>query len=156
VAEERVQRRLAAILVVDVVGYSRLVEQDETGAFERLQAHRKELFEPAIERHHGRVFKLMGDALLAEFSSVVDAVECAAARHACGEADFRTQVHYASAPARGRINSPRNDKPEIMSLLRLDRDHWNKQPIGSVFRSHAMDSHSGLSPPQHGKCHDDS
>jgi TolB-like protein/class 3 adenylate cyclase/Tfp pilus assembly protein PilF len=71
------ERRLSAILAADVVGYSRLMEQDEAGTFERLRAHRKELFEPEIERHHGRVFKLMGDGLLAEFSSVVDAVECA-------------------------------------------------------------------------------
>jgi adenylate cyclase len=78
-AEERVQRRLAAILAADVVGYSRLMEQDEGGTFERLRAHRKELFEPEIEQHHGRIFKLMGDGLLAEFASVVDAVECAAA-----------------------------------------------------------------------------
>src|SRR5262249_50830996 len=76
-AEERAQRRLAAILAADVVGYGRLMEADETGTFERLRAHRKELFEPEIERHHGRIFKLMGDGLLAEFASVVDAVECA-------------------------------------------------------------------------------
>src|SRR5262245_46239131 len=78
-AEERVQRRLAAILAADVVGYGRLVERDEAGTFERLRAHRKELFEPEIAQHHGRVFKLVGDGLLAEFASVVDAVECAAA-----------------------------------------------------------------------------
>jgi adenylate cyclase len=72
-----VDRKLAAILVADVVGYSKLMEQDEQGTFERLRAGRKELFEPEIERHHGRIFKLMGDGLLAEFSSVVDAVECA-------------------------------------------------------------------------------
>ncbi|HTO65362.1 MAG TPA: adenylate/guanylate cyclase domain-containing protein, partial [Bradyrhizobium sp.] len=53
------------------------MEQDESGTFERLRAHRKELFEPEIERHQGRIFKLMGDGLLAEFGSVVDAVECA-------------------------------------------------------------------------------
>src|SRR5499427_431131 len=76
-AEERAQRRLAAILAADVVGYSRLMEHDEAGTFERLRAHRKELFEPEIEKHHGRIFKLMGDGLLAEFASVVDAVECA-------------------------------------------------------------------------------
>jgi adenylate cyclase len=76
-AEERPQRHLAAIMAVDVVGYSRLMEQDEAATFERLRAHRKELFEPEIARHHGRVFKLMGDGLLAEFGSVVDAVECA-------------------------------------------------------------------------------
>ncbi|HUL05566.1 MAG TPA: adenylate/guanylate cyclase domain-containing protein [Candidatus Acidoferrum sp.] len=73
------ERRLAAILAADVVGYSRLMEQDEAGTFERLRAHRKELFEPEIEKHHGRVFKLMGDGMLAEFGSVVDAVECAVA-----------------------------------------------------------------------------
>ena len=71
------ERHLAAILAADVVGYSRLMEEDESGAFERLRAHRKELFEPEIEKHHGRIFKLMGDGLLAEFGSVVDAVECA-------------------------------------------------------------------------------
>jgi adenylate cyclase len=71
------ERRLAAILAADVVGYSRLMEQDEASTFERLRAHRKELFEPEIEKHHGRIFKLMGDGLLAEFTSVVDAVECA-------------------------------------------------------------------------------
>ncbi len=71
------ERRLAAILAADVVGYSRLMEQNEADTFERLRAHRKELFEPAIDKHHGSVFKLMGDGLLAEFGSVVDAVECA-------------------------------------------------------------------------------
>src|SRR5215510_15556109 len=71
------ERRLAAILAADVVGYSRLMEQNETETFERLRAHRKELFEPEIERHQGRIFKLMGDGLLAEFGSVVAAVECA-------------------------------------------------------------------------------
>ena len=71
------ERRLAAILAADVVGYSRLMEQDEAETFERLRAHRTELFEPEIERHHGRIFKLMGDGVLAEFASVVNAVECA-------------------------------------------------------------------------------
>ena len=71
------ERRLAAILAADVVGYSRLMEQDEADTFERLRAHRKELFEPEIEKRYGRIFKLMGDGLLAEFASVVDAVECA-------------------------------------------------------------------------------
>jgi adenylate cyclase len=70
-------RKLAAILAADVVGYASLMERDEKGTHERLTAGRKELFEPEIARHHGRVFKLMGDGLLAEFGSVVDAVECA-------------------------------------------------------------------------------
>jgi adenylate cyclase len=71
------ERKLSAILAADVAGYSRMMEQDEAGTFDRLRAHRKELFEPEIEKHHGRIFKLMGDGLLAEFGSVVDAVECA-------------------------------------------------------------------------------
>jgi TolB-like protein/class 3 adenylate cyclase/cytochrome c-type biogenesis protein CcmH/NrfG len=73
------ERHLAAILAADVVGYSALMERDEAGTFARLKAGRKQLFEPEIERHHGRIFKLMGDGLLAEFTSVVDAVECAVA-----------------------------------------------------------------------------
>ncbi len=77
--EERTQRHLAAILAADVAGYTRLMEQDETDTFARLKAHRKELFEPEIEKYGGRVFKLTGDGLLAEFGSVVDAVECAVA-----------------------------------------------------------------------------
>jgi class 3 adenylate cyclase/TolB-like protein len=70
------ERKLVAIFAADVVGYARLMERDEAGTFARLRAGRKELFEPEIERHHGRIFKLMGDGLLAEFGSVVDAVEC--------------------------------------------------------------------------------
>jgi adenylate cyclase len=73
------ERRLAAILAADVVGYSALMERDEAGTFARLKARRKELFEPEVKRHHGRIFKLMGDGLLAEFGSVIDAVECAVA-----------------------------------------------------------------------------
>jgi adenylate cyclase len=71
------ERKLTAILAADVVGYSRLMEQDEAKTFERLKDHRIELVEPEISAHHGCVFKLMGDGLLAEFGSVVDAVECA-------------------------------------------------------------------------------
>src|SRR5512138_1947448 len=71
------QRKLAAVLAADVVGYARLMSENEADTFDRLRAHRTELFEPEITERHGRIFKLMGDGLLAEFSSVVDAVECA-------------------------------------------------------------------------------
>jgi adenylate cyclase len=71
------ERRLAAILAADVVSYTRLMERDEADVFTRLRSHRKELFEPEITAHRGRIFKLMGDGLLAEYASVVDAVECA-------------------------------------------------------------------------------
>src|SRR3712207_3048789 len=78
-AAPRAERRLAAILAADVVGYSRLVERDERGTLERLKAHRKELIEPLLIEHHGRIVKLMGDGALCEFASVVDAVVCAIA-----------------------------------------------------------------------------
>src|SRR5262245_11041970 len=74
-----VERKLTTILAADVVGYSRLMESDESGTFDRLRAHRIEFFEPEIAKHHGRIFKLTGDGLFAEFGSVVDAVECAVA-----------------------------------------------------------------------------
>ena len=61
----RVERRLAAILAADVVGYSRLMERDEAGTLERLKAHRRELVEPLVAGHRGRVVKLMGDGALA-------------------------------------------------------------------------------------------
>src|SRR5262245_44856018 len=76
-AEERAQRRLAAILAADVVGYSRLMEQDEAGTLAALQARRKEILQPVVARHRGRVVKLMGDGVLVDFVSAVNAVECA-------------------------------------------------------------------------------
>jgi TolB-like protein/class 3 adenylate cyclase/Flp pilus assembly protein TadD len=71
-------RRLAAILAADVAGYSRLMGADEEGTHERLQAHHRELVDPKISEHSGRVVKTTGDGMLAEFPSVVDAVRCAA------------------------------------------------------------------------------
>jgi adenylate cyclase len=71
-------RRLAAILAADVAGYSRLMGADEEGTHERLKAHRRELVEPKIGEHSGRIVKTTGDGMLAEFPSVVDAVRCAA------------------------------------------------------------------------------
>ena len=76
--EPSTNRRLAAILAADVAGYSRLMGADEDGTLARLTAHRRELFDPAIAKHRGRVVKTTGDGLLAEFASVVDAVRCAA------------------------------------------------------------------------------
>ncbi len=71
------ERRLAAILAADVVGYSRLMSEDEAGTLERLKSLRKELVKPKITERKGRIVKLMGDGLLAEFPSVVEAVQCA-------------------------------------------------------------------------------
>ena len=76
-AEERLHRRLAAILAADVVGYSRLMGIDEAGTLARLKALRRDLIDPQIAAHSGRIVKLMGDGVLVEFGSAVDAVACA-------------------------------------------------------------------------------
>ena len=73
------ERRLAAILAADVVGYSRLMGQDEAGTLARLEGLKAEILDPLIAQHHGRVVKLMGDGFLVEFASVVDALACALA-----------------------------------------------------------------------------
>jgi len=72
-------RRLAAILAADVAGYSRLVGIDEEGTLARLRGLRRELIDPEIEAHNGRIVKTTGDGILIEFASVVDAVRCAIA-----------------------------------------------------------------------------
>jgi adenylate cyclase len=76
-AEERIERRLAAILAADVAGYSRLIGANEEGTLARLKAHRSELIDPKIAEHRGRIVKTTGDGLLVEFASVVDALRCA-------------------------------------------------------------------------------
>jgi adenylate cyclase len=75
--EERVERRLAAILAADVAGYSRLMGADEEGTLAALKAHRRELIDPKIAEHRGRIVKTTGDGALVEFASAVDAVRCA-------------------------------------------------------------------------------
>ena len=76
-AEDRVERRLAAIWAGDIAGYSRLMGVDEEGTLRQLKAHRKELVDPKITEHRGRIVKTTGDGMLVEFVSVVDAVRCA-------------------------------------------------------------------------------
>jgi adenylate cyclase len=78
-ADTRTNRRLAAILAADVVGYSRMMESDEAGTLAALRHHREALFNPAVAQNNGRVVKLIGDGTLVEFVSVVDAVKCAVA-----------------------------------------------------------------------------
>ena len=72
------ERRLAAVLAADMVGYSRLMEVDEAGTLARLKTHRLELIDPCIAKNRGRIIKTTGDGMLVEFHSVVDAVTCAA------------------------------------------------------------------------------
>ena len=78
-SETGVQRRLAAILAADVVGYCRMMGEDEAGALGAVQKLRAEVIEPKIAEHQGRLFKSMGDGFLVEFPSVVNAVACAVA-----------------------------------------------------------------------------
>ena len=85
--EEHTNRRLAAILAADVVGYSRMMAADEAGTLNALKAHRETAFDPAVARHHGRIVKLIGDGTLVEFASVVDAVRCALAIQQAAQAD---------------------------------------------------------------------
>ena len=77
-AVDRVQRRMAAILAADVVGYSRLMGANEVATLATLRVHRRELIDPKIAEHDGRIVKLTGDGMLVEFPSIVNAVTCAA------------------------------------------------------------------------------
>ena len=76
-AREHINRKLAAILAADVVGYSRLMGSDEEGTLSALKQHRQTIFDPAVAAHNGRIVKLIGDGTIAEFGSVMDAVSCA-------------------------------------------------------------------------------
>jgi adenylate cyclase len=94
VAGERVERRLAAILAADVAGYSRLMGADEVGTLAALKARRREIVDPAIAAHRGRIVKTTGDGILVEFASAVDAVTCAiAVQQRMAETADRTEPH---------------------------------------------------------------
>src|SRR5215469_9991534 len=77
VSESRVEHRFSVVMCADVVGYSRLMGMDEEGTLSRLNAVRRNLFDPTITEHRGRIVRAMGDGFLVEFNSVVDAVRCA-------------------------------------------------------------------------------
>ena len=81
--DERAKRRLAAIAVADVVGYSRLMETDESGTLAALKERRKTVLEPIVRGHAGRIVKVMGDGVLMEFASAVNAVEAALGSGPC-------------------------------------------------------------------------
>ena len=76
-AEQRAERRLAAILAGDVAGYSKLMGADEEDTLTRLNTHRREFLDPKIGEHRGRIVKRTGDGVLIEFASAVDATRCA-------------------------------------------------------------------------------
>src|SRR5262245_40759307 len=74
---QRAERRLSAIMAADVVGYSRLVDADDTATLAAIKTLRAQVIDPVIAEHRGRIVKLMGDGMLVEFGSPVDAVQCA-------------------------------------------------------------------------------
>ena len=97
-AEERVERRLTAILAADVAGYSRLMGTDEEGTLAALKTLRREVADPKIKEHRGRIVNTTGDGLLSEFASVVDAVRCAV------EVQREMAARNADVPAERRID----------------------------------------------------
>jgi adenylate cyclase len=103
-AEERINRKLAAILAADVVGYSRLMASDEEGTLAALKWHRQTVFEPAVAAHHGRVVKLIGDGTIVEFASVVDAVNCALSVQRSGDSSQAENLQQPRIVLRIGIN----------------------------------------------------
>ena len=93
-ARSDVTRRLAAIMVADVVGYSRLMEVDEAGTLAQMKSHRKELVDPKIAEHGGHIVKVMGDGLLVEFPSAVESLACC--------------IEFQSAVTRRNADVPQN------------------------------------------------
>src|SRR5438477_4889734 len=97
-ADERVERRLTAILAADVAGYSRLMGTDEEGTLAALKTLRREVADPKIKEHRGRIVNTTGDGLLSEFASVVDAVRCAV------EVQREMAARNADVPAERRVD----------------------------------------------------
>ena len=118
------ERRLAAILAADMVGYSRLMEADEEGTIARHKAHRVELIDPKIAECNGRIVKTTGDGLLIEFASVVDAVRCAVeVQQSMAEREVDIPDHRRRAGGdeerRDRENTTGNHLPHLPSSLSM-------------------------------------
>ena len=125
-AQSDVQRKLAAVLAADMVGYSRLMEANEAGTLARLKAHRIELIDPAIAKCKGRLIKTTGDGMLVEFPSVVEAVFCAVefqSRMARRNADLPHRVPHRHQSRRHHRRGRRH--------LRRRRQH-RRPPSGAV------------------------
>jgi len=152
-------RRLAAILAADVAGYSRLMGADEEGTHERLKAHVRELVDPKIEEHRGRIVKNTGDGMLVEFSSVVDALRCATevqagmtARNAALSPDkrieFRIGIHQGDV-ATGKLKIAFEDmgQKELKNIARPVRVYaWHPEGQAGLQTARVSSTVSG-SPP---------
>ena len=139
------ERRLAAIFALDMVGFSRLIEEDEAGTLARQKAHRHELIDPAIADHRGRIVKGTGDGLLAEFPSAVDAVQNALAIQSAmagrnvelPEAQrlvFRVGINLGDVIVEGRIRLVAKDRQvveqEANGLVRRRQIQEIEHPVG--------------------------
>ena len=125
--EQAPQRRLAALLAADVVGYSRMMQVDEAGTLAALKSRRTEILQPLVSKLHGRIIKVMGDGVLVEFASAVEAVSCAVALQ-----EAMAAANETAGPAReyrraGRYlclrQSPRGSRGQgVMRICRPRRD----------------------------------
>ena len=126
-AEEQVERRLAAILAADVVGYSRLMEANEERTLGALRQHRREFFDPTVAKHGGRIFKVMGDGFLVEFGSVSE----------CGALCGRNPARHAGAQCRDS-RGPAHQIPHRHQSRRHHRRRrrllWRRRQHGGAAR----------------------
>ena len=120
------ERRLAAILAADVVGYTRLMGEDEAGTLAALKAHRQELIEPKIAEHRGRLIKLMGDGALVEFASVIDALACAA------EIQNRMAARLEGLAEPGGICISAKVYDEVKNKLALGYEDLGEQEVKNI------------------------
>src|ERR1700736_4814242 len=142
------ERRLAAVLAADMVGYSRLMEVDETGTLARLKTHRIELIDPAIAKNRGRIIKTTGDGMLLEFHSVADAELCAAEiqrRMARRNTDVSSVGKLGSTPHFAPQNDQLMSEHRVLRLkpaLRLERrgQHGQNKPNQRDHRASLADS----------------
>ena len=135
-AEDLVERRLAAILAADVVGYSRLMEANEERTLAALKHHRREFFDPTMAKHGGRIFKVMGDGFLVEFASVLNAARCA------------VEIQRGMVGRNAGVPEDRHIKFRIginVGDLIVDGDDFYGDGVNMAARLEALAPHGGIS-----------
>ncbi len=138
--------KLTAILAADVVGYSRLMEADEKATLASLKAHHAELIDPEIAGHNGRIVKLMGDGILAEFASVVDAVNCAVGlQRGMAARNARVPQGRHPGPAERAAHRRRDRQPHLGRALRPPVGRYLR-PSGRIDADHRGRDRAGAEP----------
>ena len=131
-ANAGVERRLSAIMAADVVGYSRLIETDEPGTLAALRDLRQAVLQPLLTEHRGRIVKLMGDGLIAEFGSIVSAVACAAA--------VQKQLPCARRLSRCKVGAPLSGREATWSSSTTCRPIKSEKAVQCLKQKRAPDS----------------